>query len=166
MPVFLEEGDDPDHIISESNFKPIWDVLKALRAHDDALADRLDQYRTNMGLGVARKTDKLDKIIFDLPINIGSEFSNALTTQIVEATSDTEHWLGLLYFIKKEKVLQRLIIDIRQRMGRIGCMGEGKGPSTVNDKERIEKLEDEGWSWDPLKRLELCFRSSQICSRQ
>ena len=61
LPVFLEEGDDPDTIIDASNFKPVWDVLKALRAHDEVLADELDQYRTDLGLGIARNSDK-DKI--------------------------------------------------------------------------------------------------------
>ncbi|NRB20299.1 MAG: hypothetical protein HRU33_22870 [Rhodobacteraceae bacterium] len=48
IPVFIEEGDDVEASIDVSNFKPVWDVLKALRAHDEVLADSLDQYRTNM----------------------------------------------------------------------------------------------------------------------
>ena len=46
--MFIETGDDPEASIEASNFKPVWDVLKALRAHDEILADTLDQYRTNM----------------------------------------------------------------------------------------------------------------------
>ena len=29
--------------IESSNFKPVWDVLKALRSHDERLSDELDK---------------------------------------------------------------------------------------------------------------------------
>ena len=38
LPVFIEDGDDHEASIEASNFKPVWDVLKALRAHDEVLA--------------------------------------------------------------------------------------------------------------------------------
>ena len=42
IPVFIEDGDEQEASIEASNFKPVWDVLKALRAHDEVLADKLD----------------------------------------------------------------------------------------------------------------------------
>ena len=42
IPVFIEAGDDPEESIEASNFKPVWDVVKALRAHDEVLATTLD----------------------------------------------------------------------------------------------------------------------------
>ena len=97
LPVFLEAGDDPDTAIDASNFKPVWDVLKALRAHDEVLAEELDQYRTNLGLGAIKKSDKIVKFVFDLPANIDPAFSKSLTTKLVEAvTSSWNFWYGLL----------------------------------------------------------------------
>jgi len=97
LPVFLEAGDDPDTVIDASNFKPVWDVLKALRAHDEVLADELDQYRTSMGLRRQTRSRVSDKILLDLPINLPTHFSHSLTTRIVDATTQSWFfWFGLL----------------------------------------------------------------------
>ena len=70
LPVFIEDGDDHETAIEASNFKPVWDVLKALRAHDEVLADTLDHYRTNMAKNDSQSHKKIsDKIIFDLPLS-------------------------------------------------------------------------------------------------
>ena len=71
LPVFIEDGDDHEASIEASNFKPVWDVLKALRAHDEVLADTLDQYRTNMAKNASQSRESIsDKIIFDLPVSV------------------------------------------------------------------------------------------------
>ena len=36
IPVFVSEDDDPEQALDDSAFKHVWDVLKALRAHDEA----------------------------------------------------------------------------------------------------------------------------------
>ena len=98
LPVFIEEGDDAEAQIEASRFKPVWDVLKALRSHDEVLADHLDQYRTNMAkrAGTARQTLD-DRIIFDLPTTVDPSFSSALRTVLVEATTASWYfWYGLL----------------------------------------------------------------------
>ena len=43
MPVFLSDEEDPEQVLDESAFKHVWDVLKALRAHDEALGEELDE---------------------------------------------------------------------------------------------------------------------------
>ena len=35
--------------LEASDFKPIWDVLEALKSHDDRLSDELDQLRIELG---------------------------------------------------------------------------------------------------------------------
>ena len=49
IPVFIDETEDADHVLSQSAFEPVWQVLKALRAHDRRLADELDQLRLSLG---------------------------------------------------------------------------------------------------------------------
>ena len=34
LPVFIESGADADEVLDQSAFKPVWDVLRALRSHD------------------------------------------------------------------------------------------------------------------------------------
>ena len=48
IPVFIDESEDADHVLSQSAFEPVWQVLKALRAHDRRLADELDQLRLSV----------------------------------------------------------------------------------------------------------------------
>ena len=103
IPVFIEEGDDPDTIIEASNFKPVWSVLKALRAHDEVLADEIDQFRTNIGRGSYSKSNGIDKIIFDLPKEIDVDFASSLTIRLVEATSESwNYWYGELIKFKEK----------------------------------------------------------------
>ncbi|MCH8078517.1 MAG: DEAD/DEAH box helicase family protein [Proteobacteria bacterium] len=99
IPVFIENGEDPVSRIEASNFKPVWDIINALKAHDDALSEELDQYRTQLG----RKSRSIissfstNKIVFDLPRNIDQTFANNLKTILVERTTESwMFWYGLL----------------------------------------------------------------------
>ena len=66
LPVFLSEDDDPEQVLDESAFKHVWDVLKALRAHDEALGEELDELRRSLG---ARRSAprRPGKIKLDVP---------------------------------------------------------------------------------------------------
>ena len=48
LPVFIEAGDNEIERIESSNFKPVWDVLKALRSHDERLGESIDGIRTEL----------------------------------------------------------------------------------------------------------------------
>ena len=89
LPVFLADGDDPDTVISATNFKPVWEVLKALKAHDESLDKQLDEFRTSLGRSDGRISDRIDKVIFDLPVEMPSDFASKLTTRLVEAVTSS-----------------------------------------------------------------------------
>lgn len=56
IPVVVPLGADPDTVISSGAFKPVWEVVTALRSHDE----RLDAIINEAGLG---DTDALSRII-------------------------------------------------------------------------------------------------------
>ncbi len=158
IPVFIEDGDDPETSIEASNFKPVWGVLKALRAHDEVFADTLDQYRTNMAKNASQRRESIsDKIIFDMPMFVDAEFSSALTTVLVEAsTASWQFWFGLL----KEFHDIEGHTEVPQHYSTSG--GHALGAWVSNQRQlkktsnlehsRIEKLAQINFEWDPYDK--------------
>ena len=94
-----------------------------------------------------------DKIIFDLPVSVDTEFSSALRAVLVEASSESwEFWFGLLEEFKEREghcgvpnsyKLEKFNLGfwvLKQRQS-IGSM------SPV----RKQKLDDIGFIWDASK---------------
>ena len=105
LPVFIAAGDDASSSIEASHFKPIWDVLNALKAHDDVLAYELDQARTGLGKnhGSSVGIDELGKIYIDLPATVDHSFGSALRTHLVEqVTEPWNSWFGKLQAYKEQ----------------------------------------------------------------
>ncbi|MDA8953422.1 Helicase associated domain protein [Pseudomonadales bacterium] len=91
IPVFISDSDDPDEVLSTSEFDQVWKVVNALRSHDESLGEMLDQFR--VGLGRKRRVSFKDtKIVLDGPVDISEDFVEAFETKLVETT--TESWLN------------------------------------------------------------------------
>jgi predicted helicase len=106
LPVFIKAGEDAISTIEASNFKPVWDVLNALKAHDDVLACELDQLRTDLGRkpGSGVSADGLRKVAVELPAHVEKSIGGVLRTHLVErATESWNFWFGLLEaFVERE----------------------------------------------------------------
>ena len=155
LPVFIDAGEDAASTIEASNFKPIWDVLNALKAHDDVLAEELDQIRTEMG----RKSSSgfcasgFNKFAIDLPATVDARFGNALRTYLVEqVTSSWNFWFGLLEdFVEKEghcRVPNDFKTQDGYKLGRwvISQRSSRQKLMQIVRRDMLESLP--GWVWD------------------
>ena len=90
IPVFIDESEDADHVLSQSAFEPVWQVLKALRAHDRRLADELDQLRLSLGRRSKSggRINLPDNIKLDAPQLLLHDFEQAFYVRTVEQTTD------------------------------------------------------------------------------
>ena len=96
IPVFVDEAVDAVDALDSSEFNRVWQVVKALRDHDEVIAEELDGYRRE--LGRSGSLGKLSsKIILDLPSSISADFALAFDTRLVdESTASWEFWYGVL----------------------------------------------------------------------
>jgi len=153
IPVFISETDNPDEILKASEFDQVWQVVNALRSHDEVLGEMLDKLR--VALGRKQKIDlKGTKIVFDVPQKIGSDFAEAFETKLVEtATASWEAWFGLLQeyqaeftdcLVPRGFVYKGLNLD--------HWVNNQRATKDDLSKERISRLDAIGFIWEPLTK--------------
>ncbi len=170
LPVFIEEGDDPKQSIQNSQFKPVWDVLNALKSHDEVLAFELDRLRTQMGKECnSNIAQGIPKVVFDLPRTIDSSFADSLTTYLVEhTTASWNFWFGLLEHYTKQKGNARPPSTYKTEDGySLGNWVRTQRTAREQlSQERIKRLGSlKGWVWDVLefKLDRRIWSSASVC---
>ena len=153
IPVFIPFGASDEEILNSSDFRTVWAVVRALRAHDDVLAEELDNARFELGKR-GGPVEMTDKIIFDLPRAISPTFAEALTARLVQrSTLSFEFYLGLLTRYAEQ---HGTVADIRLRDEIDGYqVGQwitdqrqrfANGVISLREVERLERLP--GWTWE------------------
>ena len=160
IPVFISDKDDPDEVLSRSEFDQVWKVVNALRSHDATLGETLDELR--VGLGRQSKVSLSGtKIIFDLPIGVDNRFIEAFQTRLVETTTSSwEFWYGLL---EKYKETHGDCIVPDKSLFEGMKLGQWVGTQRyLKDKlspVRVGKLDGLGFVWDShAERWEAGFK--------
>lgn len=152
LPVFIDADTDPEVALDDSTFKTVWDVIKALRAHDDELAEQIDTLRREIGR--RGRVPKLpDKIHLDVPVTVGAAFASAFDTRLVEQTSASwEFWFGLLgkYVAENGSALvpQDCLME-GYKLGQWVMAQRVKHAQGTLDPHREHRLETlRGWAWN------------------
>ncbi len=152
LPVFLNKDADEIKTIENSNFKPVWDVLKALRSHDERLSDELDDLRINIGKRKEIKNKRiLKKIKFDLPKLFETNFSNSLKTKLVKnVTEDWMDWYGLLtLYVDKYNQIPSQNTEFEDK--KLGSWCASQRQNYKKEKLSIKKInlleKFEVWNW-------------------
>ena len=110
LPVVVPSGDDPERALDRNDaYSHVWQVLQALRAHDerfDAYINKLDLNRNNDGpisvIGVGTDRDEVERedlrgeaaslvsqAVLDFDLN---EFRTAIFAQIVKRCGERRYW--------------------------------------------------------------------------
>jgi superfamily II DNA or RNA helicase len=154
LPVFISGQEDPDRLLDESQFKHVWDVLKALRAHDETLGEELDEIRRALG---ARRdaVRRPGKIKVDLPREVGFEFARAFDARLVEQTTASwEFWFGLLLRFVDQEGHGQVPNSYRDKDGFplgswVGNQRQARRRGELTDERTRRLAEVPGWAWFP-----------------
>lgn len=151
IPVFVDVDENPDIALDRSSFKPVWDVIRALRSHDEHLGEELDELRRELGRS-GRLSRLPGKIHLDFPETVSADFIRAFDVRLVEQTSVTwESWFGLLQLFVQQNGNARVPQSYKATDRKLGhwvarqraAYAEGSLDATRRD--RLEGVP--GWTW-------------------
>jgi superfamily II DNA or RNA helicase len=154
IPVFIDTDANPEVALSSSTFKPVWDVIRALRSHDEALGKELDGLRRELGRhgGIPRLPSKIH---IDIPKKVDAAFAEAFEVRLVEQTTASwEFWMGLMDNFIQQNGHSLVRIDYTVGEYRLGSWVStqrhlrGKGELSEERTQRLQALP--GWSWDAV----------------
>jgi len=144
----------PDQVLDESAFKHVWDVLKALRAHDEALGEELDELRRR--LGAQRSPPRRPgKIKLDVPAGrVGAQFIHAFNARLIEQTTASwEFYRGLLERFAEREGHTRVPMQWREDDYLLGKwvhqQRTNKRLGTLREERRAGLEAIPGWTWYP-----------------
>ncbi len=153
LPVFVDDTDDPEEALDTSAFKAVWDVLKALRAHDGELGEELDALRREMGRLGSGHGNLPEKLTLNLPVGVDPAFATALQTRIVvESTASWEYRFGLLkrwIDLHGDKVVPTDAYVDGYRLGGWISVQRTRHKRGLLSRDRFTRLDAlPGWVWD------------------
>ncbi|WP_370102606.1 Helicase associated domain protein [Streptacidiphilus sp. MAP12-20] len=158
VPVYLAEGESGEAVLEDSAFRHVWQIVRALRDHDDRLDTALGVLRRRLGgYGEGGEPAPVlpEQIQVCFPGEVGARFLTAFTTRVIEHGSDSyEYGYGALQAYVAAHGDARPPVDYRTEAGyRLGVwVGQVRTarrrgqlrPGRARDLEQLP-----GWTWDP-----------------
>lgn len=150
VPVVVRQDESAQRALSGSAFESVWEVLGALRDHDNSLADEIDALRNELGRRGSIPRDALSKIVIDLPV--GSDFADAIRLRMVERTSSSfDYYLGaLIAYVEREGhalVPARYVDENNVALGAwVNKQRTARNSLTSRRRARLEEVP--GWTWN------------------
>jgi predicted helicase len=110
LPIAIPAGQTPEQALNDNTkFKVVWDVLRALRAHDERFEARIEQIDLNgrSADGPVIATNYTDEGLGEKPLNeqgpdskqvtldmsvLGADWTNAIYAKIVDKVGDRDYW--------------------------------------------------------------------------
>ncbi len=150
LPVFVDMTADGDEVLDASAYRAIASVLRAMRDHDEELAEELDNIRRRIGLRKRVKVELPDKLVLDLPI--GKAFSSAIRSKVVRLTTQSwEELYGQLVDYAKTFGDAHVSIPLKRSTDRslrtwLAHQRLKRDRLPLERRKRLEALP--GWTWD------------------
>ena len=154
LPIFIGNQDDISNKIESSRYKAVWDVLNALKSHDDRLSEELKAIRFKLGKrdGNSRVDLSVSNITIDLPQKVDQSFIDSFTTLVVQNT--TESWdevLGRLMKFKEREGHLRVPQYFESDGYRLGLKVVNlRQQKKILSPSRISILNEMGFIWNEL----------------
>jgi len=156
IPVFIDTDEDPQIALDSSVFKPVWDVIRALRSHDEELGRQLDELRRDQGRlgGIPRLPDRIHH---DLPTTVCPDFEAAFYARLLEQTTASwQFWFGLFENYVQQHGHARIAANYKTEDGHpLGTWATSQrvaykaGTLASDRKHRLENIHPT-WAWDAL----------------
>jgi hypothetical protein len=148
----VTQDDDPESVLAASEFNRVWEVVRALRDHDEDLAEELDALRREQGRR-GSVGERPRKIHLDLPEQIARSFGDAFDARLVETT--TRGWeskFGVLQrFVDREghSVVPKDHVEAGVALGSWVTVQRGEYTRGALGPSRAERLASfPGWVWN------------------
>jgi superfamily II DNA or RNA helicase len=156
LPVFVPQDQDPTVALESSAFKSVWEVVRALRAHDEMLSEELDRLRRQLGQRPTSQLRAPARLVFDLPANLPAAFFDSFIVRLVkEATPVAEEYFGAATsFAAREGHLVVPVDHIENRLALGAWITNLRRRHRLSEVPadivaRVEALP--GWTWNPLE---------------
>ena len=151
VPIFVDASSADAPILDDSAFEPIWNVLTALRAHDEELAERLDEIARRLGRGDQAPIELPGKIKVILPERVTKRFATAFSAKLVERTSSPwEFWFGMLEAYAQREGDALVPKDYEENGLGLGAWvnGQRSRRNQLSESRRIRLDTLPGWTWN------------------